>query len=282
VVRGDRRAERPGELACGSGGTRRNASSRIRSFRCGVRIAEALSPFGAGRLRGGLLGADVRGLPWRLAPIGSERTGTAALNHGPSWGCSGNYPTGDPRETGQNGPIRFPSLGIPFAFHAEGEPYRTSAPGRSAFQTHSGPINRLLSGPGARRRPLREVGTGRSKDRLSIRSVRATGRAGSLKAYPLVLRLRSIDPDQNRWRAYAIDLQPTLFGDLALVTRWGRIGTRGQEKIYHFPNREEALSRLRTLVRRRRRHGYELVSGGRSLQLVEPPKGEARSRSGSC
>lgn len=88
-----------------------------------------------------------------------------------------------------------------------------------------------------------------------------------------MLRLRSIDPDRNRWRAYAIDLRPTLFGGVSLVTRWGRIGTEGQEKVYHFSTRQEALRKARRLVRRRRRHDYELVSGGRSLQIVEAADG---------
>lgn len=88
-----------------------------------------------------------------------------------------------------------------------------------------------------------------------------------------MLRLRSIDPDRNRWRAYEIDLQPTLFGEVSLVTRWGRIGTRGQTNVYHFPTHAEALRKVRDLIRRRRRHGYELVSGGRSLQIVEAADG---------
>lgn len=84
-----------------------------------------------------------------------------------------------------------------------------------------------------------------------------------------MLRLRSIDPDRNRWRAYEIDLQTTLFGEVSVTTRWGRIGTGGQERIYHFATQSEALHKVRRLIRRRRQHGYELVDGGRSLQLVE-------------
>lgn len=82
-----------------------------------------------------------------------------------------------------------------------------------------------------------------------------------------MLCLRSVDPSENRWRAYEIALRPTLFGDIAVTARWGRIGTGGQERIYHFASQEEALRKVRQLVRRRRQHGYELIEGGRSLRL---------------
>ena len=40
--------------------------------------------------------------------------------------------------------------------------------------------------------------------------------------------LRRIDPDRNMARFYAMSLQPTLFGEWALVREWGRIGSTGR------------------------------------------------------
>eukprot|EP01037_Dinobryon_pediforme_P016622 gene16622-16803_t len=37
--------------------------------------------------------------------------------------------------------------------------------------------------------------------------------------------LRRIDRDKNMARFYAIAIERTLFGDWAVVRRWGRIGT---------------------------------------------------------
>lgn len=39
------------------------------------------------------------------------------------------------------------------------------------------------------------------------------------------------DTTKNMARFYAMSIEPDLFGGSALVRRWGRIGTRGQERI---------------------------------------------------
>lgn len=66
--------------------------------------------------------------------------------------------------------------------------------------------------------------------------------------------LRRVDPVRNMARYYTLSIEPTLFGDAALVRQWGRIGTRGQFKINLFNNTksaEAALLRLRAIKERR-------------------------------
>ena len=70
---------------------------------------------------------------------------------------------------------------------------------------------------------------------------------------------KRIDPERNMARFYTLSVEPTLFGDAALVRQWGRIGTRGQLKINLFdtmPAAEEALSHL---AARKLRRGYRAI-----------------------
>ena len=57
-------------------------------------------------------------------------------------------------------------------------------------------------------------------------------------------------------RFYALDLQPTLFGEVSLTRHWGRIGTAGQFMIETFGSEEEAQRALTRMVRRKRSRGY--------------------------
>lgn len=66
------------------------------------------------------------------------------------------------------------------------------------------------------------------------------------------------DAKRNMARFYALALEPTLFGNIALIRRWGRIGTHGRQKIELFAepkSAEVALARLRYSKLQR---GYEL------------------------
>ncbi len=42
-----------------------------------------------------------------------------------------------------------------------------------------------------------------------------------------MILLTKIDPEQNMARFYALDVQPTLFGEFVLLKEWGRIGSGG-------------------------------------------------------
>ena len=47
--------------------------------------------------------------------------------------------------------------------------------------------------------------------------------------------LERIDRTKNIARFYVLSIEPTLFEDLALVRRWGRIGSAGRERIRLIP-----------------------------------------------
>lgn len=65
-----------------------------------------------------------------------------------------------------------------------------------------------------------------------------------------------VDVARNMARYYSLSLQPTLFGDVSLVRNWGRIGTRGQQKIELFSDHDHAFDCLQDLIRRKHRKGY--------------------------
>ena len=83
-----------------------------------------------------------------------------------------------------------------------------------------------------------------------------------LKEGPMIV-LQSIDEKRNRYREYVIDIQPGLFGNYCLTTRWGRIGWPGwRERIYWFDSMEDARRRAEVLMRRRKRNKYVVVEAG--------------------
>ncbi|WP_292422039.1 WGR domain-containing protein [Mesorhizobium sp.] len=68
--------------------------------------------------------------------------------------------------------------------------------------------------------------------------------------------LRRVDPARNMARFYSLALQPTLFGGTSLVRAWGRIGTRGREKIETFDGDAQADLAFVRLERTKRNRGY--------------------------
>ncbi|NEH32990.1 WGR domain-containing protein [Rhizobium ruizarguesonis] len=73
---------------------------------------------------------------------------------------------------------------------------------------------------------------------------------------PYRLYIERIDPSKNMARFYALSIEPNLFGETSLVRSWGRIGSRGQQKIHVFDNEAKAVDLLLTLLRRKRARGY--------------------------
>lgn len=74
------------------------------------------------------------------------------------------------------------------------------------------------------------------------------------------LILRSVDHARKRYREYAMSIQPGLFGDWCLQTHWGRIGAAtGQQRRYWYATAEEAEAQQRRILKRRKRHGYQLT-----------------------
>jgi predicted DNA-binding WGR domain protein len=73
------------------------------------------------------------------------------------------------------------------------------------------------------------------------------------------LRLVSIDESRNRARFYVLQWHPTLWGGLALVRVWGRIGSAGRAKVLAYADSPTLDAALTRTVRRRLRHGYQVV-----------------------
>ena len=73
---------------------------------------------------------------------------------------------------------------------------------------------------------------------------------------PYHLYVERIDTTKNMARYYALSIQPTLFGDASLLRCWGRIGSRGQQKLHLFEDERQAVSLFLDLALKKRRKGY--------------------------
>lgn len=84
---------------------------------------------------------------------------------------------------------------------------------------------------------------------------------------PDPLRLTRCDPDLNMARFYVIALEPTLFGEVALVRNWGRIGTSGQVRMETFGEESAAMDASQKTETAKRRRGYrDSTAMGRSYR----------------
>ena len=72
----------------------------------------------------------------------------------------------------------------------------------------------------------------------------------------LHILLELIDPTQNMARYYVLSIEPTLFGDVCLTRRWGRIGAQGRVKRHSFPGEREAVALFLELLLEKRGRGY--------------------------
>jgi len=75
-------------------------------------------------------------------------------------------------------------------------------------------------------------------------------------AQPYQLYVERTDATKNMARYYAMSIDATLFGDVCLTRRWGRIGARGQALQHHFRREEDAVLLFLELLRNKRRRGY--------------------------
>jgi predicted DNA-binding WGR domain protein len=73
---------------------------------------------------------------------------------------------------------------------------------------------------------------------------------------PYYLYVERIEPEKNMARFYALAVQPTLFGEVSLMRSWGRIGTRGQQKLHVFNEEKCAVGLFLELLREKRNRGY--------------------------
>jgi len=73
----------------------------------------------------------------------------------------------------------------------------------------------------------------------------------------MYMRLEHIDPARKRWRWYVLSVQPTLFGDWALIREWGRLGNDGgQSDTAFYPSELDALNACTALKTAKMRRGY--------------------------
>lgn len=71
-----------------------------------------------------------------------------------------------------------------------------------------------------------------------------------------IIHMRHIKPAQNMARFYEMSLQPTLFGEVSLLRRWGRIGTKGRSMLLTYSNAEVAAEAAAKLDLHKRKRGY--------------------------
>lgn len=86
----------------------------------------------------------------------------------------------------------------------------------------------------------------------------AQRRTGSLVLMdsPAPLHLRRVDPSRNMARFYCLEISASLFGDHALVRRWGRIGHQGRQIIELHTDRDSAMHAFAHYARQKRQRGY--------------------------
>lgn len=81
----------------------------------------------------------------------------------------------------------------------------------------------------------------------------------TLPAFRSYMRYESVEPAKNRYRCYVLRLQPDLFGNLALVRTWGRIGTLGTTRLVTADADADGQRWVEQLVHHWGLHGYRLV-----------------------
>ena len=86
------------------------------------------------------------------------------------------------------------------------------------------------------------------------------GRISVMITQPYQLYVERKDRTNNMARFYAMSIEPTLFGELCLTRRWGRIGSRGQTMAHHFDREADAVHLFLDLTRQKRARGYRTIS----------------------
>lgn len=73
---------------------------------------------------------------------------------------------------------------------------------------------------------------------------------------PYYLYVERTNASRNMARYYAMSIEPNLFGDICLLRKWGRIGSKGQMMVHRFCREEEAVELFLDLLRQKRKRGY--------------------------
>lgn len=73
---------------------------------------------------------------------------------------------------------------------------------------------------------------------------------------PKIHHFRRVDATRNMARFYLLSLEPTLFGEVAVLRHWGRIGARGRLASSLHASKAEAEAVLARQIARRLKRGY--------------------------
>ena len=84
--------------------------------------------------------------------------------------------------------------------------------------------------------------------------------AAVVASFASAARFVSVDPATRRFRFSELRWQPTLWGGVALVRAWGRLGAPGRWAATEYPDRAAAQPDVERAVRRRLGRGYRLVA----------------------
>ena len=117
-----------------------------------------------------------------------------------------------------------------------------------------------------------------------ISAMTETGEIIDHKLQMLVLERRNAS--RNMARFYVLAIEPTLFGEMALVREWGRIGSWGRRRLDLHPNRAAAAESLDAWLvrkaRRRYRSGSQISCPDRRQpfmrEVYSSPGGAAQTR----
>ncbi len=74
-----------------------------------------------------------------------------------------------------------------------------------------------------------------------------------------MIHLTRTDPAHNMARFYTMTLQPTLFGEWALLKEWGRIGSAGRLESARFASEQDAARAMAEHLKAKLRKGYGAV-----------------------
>ena len=72
----------------------------------------------------------------------------------------------------------------------------------------------------------------------------------------LQIVLRRHDLTRNVSRYYVLAIEPSLYGDAALVRAWGRIGSLGRQRLDLYATADAAGEALELWLARKMRRGY--------------------------
>jgi predicted DNA-binding WGR domain protein len=84
----------------------------------------------------------------------------------------------------------------------------------------------------------------------------------------IVLQRR--DRARNVARFYVLAIEPSLYGDVVLVRAWGRIRSRGRQRLDLYASAGEAVETLEAWLARKVRRGYAPVVSNVEFQPERP------------